>query len=285
MGNSPTRLRMPSRASGIVSLACAILFTGCAAHGPARNGEKIHRGLSYSKNGGSSQYVDLYVPASRKPCPVVVWYHGGSWKYGHPGFHLLLRDLTDHGFAVASVKYRLLGRTHRWPAQLEDSLAAVDWVYANGHRYGIDASRLGVSGESAGGHLAALVALRVGRPRIDAACVLYPPTDMVELGRRYAHFHRFSVVTQMFRGDIENRLDQARAASPLTYVSRNAPPFLIIHGDRDWLVPPDQSRHLHRALKKAGAESHLDIVKGKGHAFALDDGQLDEVAHFFRRRL
>jgi acetyl esterase/lipase len=268
-----------------VLLASLMLLGGCAAYGPARDGEKIHRGIVYSQSDGSKRRLDLYVPNSSKPSPVVVWFHGGSWKYGHPGFHLLVRDLTSHGLAVASVEYRLLGRKHRWPAQLDDSLAAVDWIHQNGARYGVDGRRLGVSGESAGGHLAALVALKRNRPVVDAACILYPPTDMVSLGRRYARFRKFSVVNQMFRGDIESRLDLAREASPVSHVTRRAPPFLIYHGDRDWLVPVDQGWRLHSELSRAGVDSQIEIVKGKGHAFALDHAQLDEVAHFFRQRL
>jgi acetyl esterase/lipase len=237
------------------------------------------------RHDGTSLGLDLYVPDSPKPAPVVVWYHGGSWKYGHAGFHLLVRDLTRYGFAVASVNYRLLGRRNRWPAQLDDSLAALDWIRENGARYGIDGHRIGVSGESAGGHLAALVALRRNRPAVDAACVLYPPTDMIELGRRYAHFRNFSVFSQMFRGDIESRIHLAKDASPVSHVTRRAPPFLIYHGDRDWLVPPDQGWRLHSALKRAGVDSHFEIVEGKGHAFDLDDKQLAEVAAFFRKHL
>jgi acetyl esterase/lipase len=164
-------------------------------------------------------------------------------------------------------------------------LAAFDWIRKNGARYGIDGHRIGVSGESAGGHLAALVALQRNRPDVEAACLLYPPTDMVELGRRYARFRRWSVITQMFRGDIESRLHLAREASPVSHVTRRAPPFLIFHGDRDWLVPPEQGWRLHSALKHAGVDSRFEIVNGKGHAFVLDDRQLAEVAAFFRQHL
>jgi acetyl esterase/lipase len=268
-----------------ILLAGTLLFTGCAAYGPARKGEKIHRGVVYTNTDGSSRSLDLYVPDSPKPSPVVIWYHGGSWKYGHQGFHLHVRNLTRYGFAVASVEYRLLGRKSRWPAQLDDSLAAVDWIRKNGARYGIDVKRIGVSGESAGGHLAALVALQKNKPIVDAACIMYPPTDMVELGRRYAHFRRLSIVSQMFRGDIESRLHLARQASPVSHVTRRAPSFLIYHGELDWLVPPDQGHRLHNTLRRAGVHSHLEIVSGKGHAFALDDKQLAEVAAFFRTHL
>jgi acetyl esterase/lipase len=267
----------------LATLASALV--GCAAYGPARKGETIHRGVVFSRPEGRALRVDLYVPKSSKPAPVIVWYHGGSWKYGHHGFHLHVRDLTRDGFAIASVEYRLLGRRNRWPAQFDDSLAAIEWIAANGTKYGIDPKRMGVSGESAGGHLAALVALTKNKPSIDAACVLYAPTDMVGLGRRYQHFGRLSVVSQMFRGNIEERLDLAHSASPCNLVTRKAPPFLIYHGDRDWLVPMDQCFKLHAALRKKQVPSEVVVVKDQGHAFALDDTQLSQVAAFFRKHL
>jgi acetyl esterase/lipase len=266
-------------------LACLLAFGGCAAYGPARSGEKIYRGVEYSRPKGTPLHLDLYVPDSPRPCPVVVWYHGGGWKYGHPGYHLLVRDLTRQGIAVASVEYRLLSRRNRWPAQFEDSLAAVDWVKANGAKYGLDPMRVGVSGESAGGHLAALVAVTREKPSIDAACVLYAPTDMVDLGRRYQHFGQLSVISQMFRGNINDRLDLAHAASPACLVTRNAPPFLIYHGDRDPLVPLDQSYKLHAALSSNRVPSMLVVVKNKSHAFALNKGQVFQVAAFFHQYL
>jgi acetyl esterase/lipase len=262
-----------------------LALSGCAAYGPTRQGEKIYRGVEYSRPRGIPLHLDLYVPESPKPCPVVVWYHGGSWKYGHPGFHLLVRNLTRYRIAIASVEYRLLSRRNRWPEQFEDSLAAVDWLKANGAIYGLDPRRVGVSGESAGGHLAALVAVTRNTPSVVAACVLYAPTDLVELGHRYQRFGRLSVISQMFRGNIDDRLDLAHAASPASLVTRNAPPFLIYHGDRDWLVPPAQGFKLHAALCANHVPSNFVLVKNKGHAFTLNEKQVFEVAAFFHQHL
>lgn len=271
--------------SRILLASLLIAFGGCAAYGPARQGETIHRGVVYSRPKGRPLHLDLYVPKSSKPSPVIVWYHGGSWKYGHHGFHLLIRDLTSHGFAVASVEYRLLGRRNRWPAQFDDSLAAINWIIANGSKYHLDPKRIGLSGESAGGHLAALVAVTKNRPVIDAACVFCAPTDMVGLGRRYQRFGRLSVVSQMFRGDIEQRLDLAHAASPYQLVTLEAPPFLIFHGDRDWLVPPDHGHRLHAALRRKHVPSEFIVLNNEGHAFPLDHAQIEQVAAFFEKHL
>jgi acetyl esterase/lipase len=267
---------------------CALLFalvlSGCAASGPPRRGETIHRNVVFAQRGGRDLRLDLYVPATPRPAPVIVWYHGGSWKYGSKAFHLHLRDLTRAGFAIAAPDYRFLQQA-RWPAQLDDARDAVRWLRANGARYGIDPQRMGLSGESAGGQLAALVGTMECQPRIKAVCALYPPTDLVALGRRYARFKRASVLTQMFDLEIEDCLDVARNASPLTHVCAQSPPFLLWHGKMDFLVPPEQSVALDHALRAAGVESRLNLLPRKTHAFSLTRLQRDEAAAFFHRHL
>jgi len=244
----------------------------------------IHRNVVYAVRPGKTLHMGLYVPHGSAPAPMIVWLHGGGWKYGDKAYHLSIRDLTREGFAIASVQYRLLWHAP-WPAQIEDCEEAVAWVRTNGKRYGIDPGRLAVAGESAGGHLAALVGTRETRRRVKAVFAMYPPTDLVLMGRRYAGYGRFSIFSQMFGGAIVHRRAEARAASPITYADRNSPPFLLIHGDKDSLVPSEQSELLDAALRKAGVESKLVIVPGKGHAFDLDDAQLQQVAAFFRKHL
>ncbi len=267
-----------------VLLAISVLLTGCAAYGPARHGETVHRNIPYAERGGRKLSLDLYVPANPRPAPVIVWLHGGGWKYGNKGFNVLVRDLTRDGFAVVSVEYRLLG-TARWPAAIDDCHAALEWVRTHGREYHLDPRRVGVAGESAGGHLAALLGTQAGRSRVRAVCALYPPTDLVAMGRRYSRYKRGSIISQMFDGDIEDRRAAAAAASSVTYVSHRSPPFLLYHGDRDWLVPLAQSEALEQRLRAAGVECELKVVPGAGHAFHLDDAQLSDVARFFHRHL
>ena len=264
--------------------ALALLCSGCAAYGPAQPGETIHRNIVYAQRGGRALRLDLYVPRTPRPAPLIVWFHGGSWEFGSKGFHLHLRELTREGFAIAAVNYRVISQA-RWPAQREDCEEAVRWLRANGAGYGADPQRMGLAGESAGGHLAALLGTTEGRPRIKAVCALYPPTDMVALGRRYAKFKDASLITQMFGGRIEDRLAVARDASPVAHVCASCPPFQLWHGQRDFLVPVQQSRALDRALREAGVESHLTVLPGKTHAFGLHRTQLAEVAAFFHRHL
>lgn len=229
--------------------------------------------------------MDLYVPkvsAGQRPPPVVIWIFGGSWKIGNKGYHVNLRDLTRHGIAVAAIEYRLSGEAI-YPAQIEDCQAAVRWLETHGQRYGIDPRRIGASGESAGGHLAALLGTMEGRKRIRAVCALYPPTDLVSLGEQYADSEKPSAMELLIGGRIEDRRAAATAASPVNHVGSNSPPFLLIHGQEDHLVPIAQSEQLDTALRRAKVESRLISLPGKKHWFLLNDRQVAEVAEFFWR--
>jgi acetyl esterase/lipase len=230
--------------------------------------------------------MDLYVPKAADPAhpaPVVIWIFGGSWKYGSKGYHVNVRDLPDSGIAVAAIQYRM-SSTAKYPAQLEDCEAAVNWLRAHGTAYGIDPQRVGVSGESAGGHLAALLGTVEGKSSIRAVLALYPPTDLVQLGRMYAVPGKLGDIEKLLGGPIEQKLPLARDASPVNHVTASSPPFLIIHGANDTLVPVAQSEKLQRALRQAGVQSQLIIVPDKGHWFLLDKSQKAEVAAFFKKQ-
>lgn len=262
-------------------MAALLFAAGCAADGPAHPGEKIHRNVLYASPQGHDLRLDLYVPKTVQPAPVVIWIFGGSWKIGSKGYHVNVRDLTDYGIAVAAIDYRL-SQTATYPAQLEDCQAALRWLQQNGGAYGIDPQRIGVSGESAGGHLAALLGTTEGAREIRAVCALYPPTDLVRLGRRDAKPGQLSSIEKLLGGPIEQKLALAAEASPVNHVQPASPPFLLIHGDRDQTVPLEQSRELQRRLVRAHVESRLIILHGKEHWFLLDRSQVAEVARFFR---
>jgi acetyl esterase/lipase len=267
----------------ILFLLFGLLLAGCAACGSGKSGVEITRNIVFSRPDGLPLALDLYVPKAEKPLPVVVWIHGGGWKIGSKNFRLLVRDLTKDGFAVASIDYRL-SRRAKWPAQREDCIAAIRWLRENGAEYRIDPTRMALSGDSAGGHLSALIGLKEGKPKIRAVVALYPPTDLVKLGEHYIN-EKHNLIVQLFGGSFEKTRAAAADASPVNHISDNAPPFLIIHGDRDTMVPLDQSTDLAARLREAGIESRLVVLKGRGHAFGLDRERLDEVAAFLRQSL
>lgn len=274
-------------AAGLGRLCSIITFlfvAGCTTYGPERPGEKIYRDVLFATPGGHKLRMDLYVPKTAKPAPVVLWIFGGGWRFGSKGYHVNVRDLTTAGVAVASIQYRL-SQDAVYPAQLEDCCAAAQWLRTNGSRYGIDASRMGASGESAGGQLAALLGAVEGKSRIRAVCALYPATDIIDLGRLYAKPGKLSLIDKLLGGPIEEKLDLAADASPIDHVSPSLPPFLIIHGERDRVVPLQQSERLFCALAEAGVETQFMVVTDKGHWFRLDNQQFAEVSRFFQMHL
>ena len=266
-------------------LAVVLLAAGCATYGPERPGEKIHRDVVFATPGGHKLRMDLYVPRTGRPAPVVLWFFGGCWRFGSKGYHVNVRDLTSCGIAVASVEYRTSNRA-LYPAQLEDCQAAAQWLRDHGAEYGIDATRMGASGESSGGQLAAMLAAKEGKKRIRAVCMLYAPTDMVDLAVMHATSSgRLSLVDKLFGGPIKEKLDLATEASPVNHIGAHMPPFLIIHGEYDGVVPLYQSERMHLGLVNAGVESAFLVVPEKHHWFRLEGGEFAEVSVFFQRHL
>ncbi len=263
------------------SAALATISSAAVVFAPQ---ETSFRNVPFSRPNGRNICLDLYVPRASAPSPVVVWFHGGGWKYGDKRIRILVRGLTRCGFAVASAQYRLTWSA-KWPAQREDSLAAIDWLRAHGKEYGVDGRRIGLSGASAGGHLAALAGVLEKTPRVKAVAVFYPPTDMTALSAHYRDDRQFNLIVQLFGAPYEKTARQAAESSPVNFITRRTPPFLFIHGDGDIVVPVDQSRKMDRLLREAGIESHLIVLRGKMHGFELDEALLRKVAIFFKVHL
>ena len=266
-----------------LSLGLVTIISSCAEYAPPHeHGEKIYRNVLFASPGGHPLRMDLYVPPTVEAAPVVIWIFGGSWRIGSKAYHVNVRDLTRHGMAVAAIQYRLSG-TATYPAQIEDCAEALRWLQSHGSHYHIDPSRIGLSGESAGGHLAALLGTMKGTPSVRAVFAMYPPTDLVTLGRKYANPQQPSDIDRLFGGPIEQKLKAAREVSPVNHVTSSSPPFLLMHGSLDELVPLQQSEKLNNRLHDAGVESTLIVVPGKGHWFRLTEDQLKKVADFFRQ--
>lgn len=287
----PTSLRQPPSAAAVgaqalrrLGLALILLISGCATYGPERPGEKIYRDVLFASPDGHKLRMDIYVPRTDHPVPVVLWMFGGCWRFGSKGYHVNVRDLTSCGIAVASIQYRTSNQAV-YPAQLHDCQAAARWLRAHGAQYGIDATRVGASGESSGGQLAAMLAATEGKQRIRAVCTLYAPTDMADLGQLHAKRSGLSLVDKLFGVRIQDHPDLAAAASPIHHISRSLPPFLIIHGQFDGVVPIQQSERFHFALADAGIETTFLVAPGQHHWFRLDNDLFAEVSVFFQRHL
>jgi len=286
-------------------LVGALALLLAVAQGQMGGGEpvpaQVLRDLEYARVGAKSLRLDLYLPRreSGARLPVVVWIHGGGWRSGNKSRTRAPEVLGD-GYAVASINYRL-SHEATFPAQIHDCKAAIRWLRAHADRYGLDPERIGAWGSSAGGHLAALLGTSgdvaelegdVGgnldqSSRVQAVCDFFGPADLLavlEPGAWASHGRPTSSVALLLGGPVAERVDLARLASPVTHVSADDPPFLIVHGDQDAVVPLDQSERLYRALTAAGVECTLHVVKGAGHGFR--DPTVDaRVRGFFDRHL
>ncbi|MCX7603941.1 MAG: alpha/beta hydrolase [Bryobacteraceae bacterium] len=262
-----------------------LLLAACAAAAQLPPGVKAVRDLVYAQPGGRPLHLDLYLPEQgARPLPVVVWIYGGAWRAGSKddGQTRGALWLTEHGYAVAAFNYRL-SQTAKFPAQIHDAKAAVRWLRRHADEYGLDPQRIAAWGASAGGHLAALLGVTAGVPelegpeydpripaRVQAVIDFYGPTDFLQMDAHalpggMKHDPADSPESQLIGGPIQENPEKVRRANPAAYVTPDAAPFLILHGERDPLVPVHQSELLFEALKKAGVPVVFHKIAGAGH--------------------
>jgi len=212
---------------------------------------------------------------------VVLYVHGGAWTRGSKDPGLAVNDvrmLKERGYLVASVDYRLAPQC-KFPAQIEDVKCAVRFLRANAAVYGIDGGRIGAMGGSAGGHLVSLLGLSGDQDfnssggsagqsaRVQAVVDMYGPSDISVVPGGVDR----GLLMQVF-GAAERSAAVVKLASPVSYVSADDPPFLIIHGEKDPLVPVGQSELLYAALKAAGVPVELLRVRNAGHGLVPSGG-------------
>lgn len=245
----------------------------------------------YSTRAVRQLRMSLLVPRTRKLKPAIVYFPGGGFTSAdYEKFFEMRSALAEAGFVVAAAEYRVV--PDRYPAPVEDGKAAVRYLRAHAREYGIDPSRIGVLGDSAGGYLAQMLATTNGEVVFDkgdhldqssdvqAAVTLYGISNLLNIGQGLApqmqQVHRSPAVTEAlllhgpafrdFAGAaISADPDQALAASPLGHIDGNEPPFLILHGSADKLVSPAQSKQLYEALRRQGDKADYLLVEGAEH--------------------
>jgi acetyl esterase/lipase len=257
--------------------------------------------VAYVTNGHERQKLDLFIPpGATNPLPLIIWVHGGAWLGGSKDQCPALPYLQK-GYAVASLNYRL-SQHAIFPAQLEDCKAAVRWLRAHAKENNLDPNRFAAWGASAGGHLVALLgtagdvkkfdvgANREVSSRVQAVVDFFGPTDLTRMaqdalpGSRIDHDAPDAPEAKLIGGPVQENKEKCAAANPITYVAKENPPFLIMHGNKDDLVPYQQSELLRDALQKAGVPVTFKIIEGAGHGFGGAD--IDrQVAAFFDQQL
>ncbi|QDT23929.1 alpha/beta hydrolase [Gimesia chilikensis] len=250
-----------------------------------RENADVHRNLEYAEVDGKPLLLDLYLPKGVEQPPLLVWIHGGGWRSGDKGRGGILVPLgLQNGYACASINYRLSGEA-TFPAQIHDCKAAIRWLRAHAKEYGYDATRIGVGGSSAGGHLVALLGTSGGDKQLEgtvgkhadqssqvqAVLDMWGPTDFLQMDAhalpdaRFKHNDPRSPESLLLGGPVLENKDKVAQANPITYIDKQDPPFLIIHGSKDPLVPVHQSQLIDKALKKAKVPVQLIVVEGAGH--------------------
>jgi acetyl esterase/lipase len=271
----------------------ALLLSTAAA--PAAEPAVVLRpDVTYAVVGSERLQLDVAMPAGPGPHPAVVCLHGGAWRVGSrkdlsrgspwydfgPLGKSLTRILAARGFVAVSVGYRL-APDNKFPAQIEDAKTAVRFLRANAAQFRIDPDRIAALGFSAGGHLASLLGTADESAGFDGTlypeqssrvqCVVdfFGPSDLTLYsetpGLEGAYF------APLLGGRSRDKLELYKKASPVEYVSKDDPPFLIVQGTADLLVPVIHSERLHEKLTAAGVESKLVTVKGKGHGWGGPD--------------
>lgn len=247
-----------------------------------------HQNIPYASDTLKKHLLDIYLPAAGKNFPLIVWVHGGAWmlndKYADMGYMTnTLRGFIEKGYAVASIDYRH-STTAIFPAQIQDCNQALQFLFDNSDRYKIDRSKIALIGFSAGGHLASLLALSHNntvnefypsgkKPSFNIKAVLdfYGPSDlMLFFANADINFVDDPIAILLGASPLK-RPDLAKMASPVTYVDKNDPPFLIIQGEKDDSVPVAQSVLLKSYLDLAGVKSEIHVVKDAPHYGVMFD--------------
>lgn len=242
---------------------------------------EIIANIPYADTDNPRQQIDLFLPPKQlddKPLPIVAFIHGGGWRKGNRRSGLnFIRPLVQTGkYLGASIGYRLTDEA-TWPAQIHDCKAAIRWLRANAEKYGGDSKKVVVAGSSAGGHLVAMLGTSgdvsslegdLGNwcdksSRVDGVINFFGPSDLTSMGGW--HNNPDSPESLLLGGPVPENTEIARAASPVTYVTKDDPPFLTIHGTNDALVPFEQSVELTDSLQKVGVLARLIPIQGGGH--------------------
>jgi acetyl esterase/lipase len=247
---------------------------------------KLEAGIQYAGNSTPSQRLNLLVPKvpkGDKPLPAIVYIQGSAWTASLPagGHAYLARYVADGEYIGVGIGHRTTAEAS-WPAQIHDVKAAIRWIRGNARKYNIDPDKIGAIGNSSGGHLVSALGTTGGVKELEGdlgdftgfssrvQCVVdeFGPSDILEMQNYPSslnHDAASSPEGRLVGGRVSDKKDVARSASPVTFARADAPPFLVLHGNKDRVVPYNQSERMYAALKKAGVECYFVTIDGGGH--------------------
>lgn len=278
---APLRAQMPSRIREI--------FPGDV---------KIYENINYAGDTLTKHLLDIYLPPKAgSKTPLIVWVHGGAWmvndKYADMSYMKnTIRAFIDHGYALASINYRYSTEAV-FPAQIQDCNQALEFLYRQAGKYQLDKDRIALIGFSAGGHLVNMLGLsqndRIADfyptpepPSFHIKCIMdfYGPSDLLMLASNpdTAINNARNPVALLLGATQIDRPDLARRASPVAYIDKNDPPFIIVQGEKDQSVPNTQSKVLHNWLTLAGVPNELIVVPNAPHYGEMFDAEYIRTA-------
>jgi acetyl esterase/lipase len=288
-----------------VVIAGLVFAANCVAF--AADDVIVEQNVTYGKGGDIDLQLDLARPKEGTgPFPAIVCIHGGGWAGGNrQGYRGLIEHAARKGYVAVTISYRLTQADpqtrvakHPFPAQIHDCKCAVRWLRSVADKYHIDKDRIGVTGGSAGGHLSLLVGLTDEKAglegegghadyssRVQAVVNVYGPTDLSQAYEDVPQVR--GLLEALCGGTPDTAAENYKSASPLTYVSKDDPPVLTLHGDSDKVVLVSQAKLLDEAMKKGEGRHELLILKDQGHGFAGEAAKQanDALWAFFDREL
>jgi acetyl esterase/lipase len=257
------------------------------------------RNIEFGKGGEQTLTMHILRPKKlpKEPMPVLVYIHGSAWMRDNKDLAVArLIATAQQGYFGAAIQVRTSGEA-AFPAQIEDSKCAIRFLRAKAKDFHLDTNRIGVWGESSGGHLSALLGASGNAKdlegnggwaefssRVHAVCSMCPAIDFLSPDWPERHNMPNGPAFRLLRGDPrKDKMELAKKASPLTYITKECPPFFIVHGDNDRTVPYSQGKLLYDALKKAGVEATLHTIKGGDHGAVHQQDKL-VVSEFFDKQ-
>ena len=281
----------------LTSILCSIIQCANAQSSPVEKifpqGTVTYNNVSYANDTLKKHMLDIYLPPGAKNnLPLVVWIHGGAWmlndKYADMGYMKnTVKSFIDSGYVLASIDYRY-STTAVFPAQVQDCNEAIEYLYQHARQYKIDKDKIAVIGFSAGGHLASLLALSNNNAvpefypattgihfKIRTVLDFYGPSDFVMLANNpdTSVNNMRNPISVLLGAMPVDRPDLAKRASPVTYIDKNDPPFLIVQGEKDQSVPNTQSKILSAWLTINGVKNKLIIVPNAPHYGEMFDAE------------